>query len=72
MHAATHAALAPAGTWRCLHSKNSVEHSRALPPHACVHTGALLVIYELLLINVEDADFRDLLFDYRVTQPGIM
>ncbi|KIZ03470.1 hypothetical protein MNEG_4490 [Monoraphidium neglectum] len=35
-------------------------------------TGALLVMYELLLINVEDQDFRDMLFDYRVTQPGIM
>jgi hypothetical protein len=35
-------------------------------------TGALLVAYELAVINVEDRDFRDLLFDYRVTQPGIM
>jgi hypothetical protein len=24
------------------------------------------------MINVEDTDFRDMLFDYRVTQPGIM
>lgn len=25
-----------------------------------------------MILNVEDADFRDLLFDYRAAQPGIM
>jgi hypothetical protein len=27
---------------------------------------------QLVILNVEDADFRDMLFDYRVTQPGTM
>ncbi|GBF93573.1 hypothetical protein Rsub_06293 [Raphidocelis subcapitata] len=35
-------------------------------------TGALLVLYELLFLNVEDRDFRDMLHDYRTTQPGVM
>lgn len=26
---------------------------------------------QLLIINVEDQDFRDMLFDYRVTRPGV-
>ncbi|KAF6257202.1 hypothetical protein COO60DRAFT_1640125 [Scenedesmus sp. NREL 46B-D3] len=34
-------------------------------------TAGLLVIYELLVINVEDQDFRDMLFDYRITREGI-
>eukprot|EP00775_Hariotina_reticulata_P008415 gene8415-8599_t len=34
-------------------------------------TAGLLVTYELLVLNVEDQDFRDLLFDYRITRPGI-
>ncbi|WIA23663.1 hypothetical protein OEZ85_000364 [Tetradesmus obliquus] len=34
-------------------------------------TAGLLVLYELLVINVEDQDFRDMLFDYRITRPGI-
>eukprot|EP00879_Flechtneria_rotunda_P023539 GHRR01024902.1.p1 GENE.GHRR01024902.1~~GHRR01024902.1.p1 ORF type:complete len:440 (+),score=108.58 GHRR01024902.1:99-1418(+) len=34
-------------------------------------TAGLLVLYELIIINVEDQDFRDMLLDYRITQPGI-
>eukprot|EP00877_Chromochloris_zofingiensis_P005182 jgi/Chrzof1/14665/Cz09g11100.t1 len=34
-------------------------------------TGGLLVLYELMILNVEDQDFRDMLFDYRTTQPGV-
>lgn len=30
------------------------------------HAGAL----QLLIINVEDQDFRDMLFDYRITRAG--
>jgi hypothetical protein len=28
-------------------------------------------LLQLLVINVEDQDFRDMLFDYRITRPGI-
>jgi len=33
--------------------------------------GGLLVTYELLVLNVEDGDFRDMLYDYRITSFGI-
>jgi hypothetical protein len=29
------------------------------------------LLLQLLVINVEDQDFRDLLFDYRITRAGI-
>ncbi|KAI8474168.1 MAG: hypothetical protein J3K34DRAFT_496058 [Monoraphidium minutum] len=53
------------------------EGFRRLQGWACVSalaflTGGLLVLYELVVINVEDRDFRDMLFDYRSTQPGVM
>lgn len=37
------------------------------------HTGAtyLVLLLQLLVINVEDQDFRDMLFDYRITREGI-
>eukprot|EP00878_Enallax_costatus_P031640 GHUV01034609.1.p1 GENE.GHUV01034609.1~~GHUV01034609.1.p1 ORF type:complete len:145 (+),score=5.88 GHUV01034609.1:255-689(+) len=34
-------------------------------------TAGLLVLYELLMINVEDQDFRDMLLDYRLTYDGV-
>lgn len=33
-------------------------------------TGLVSVLYELLMYNVQDRDFRDLLFDHRVTHAG--
>lgn len=35
-------------------------------------TGLVSVLYELLVYNVRDRDFRDILFDHRVTHSGRM
>lgn len=37
---------------------------------AVLSTGLVSVLYELLMCNVQDRDFRDILFDHRVTHAG--
>lgn len=41
--------------------------------HSTSNTYAALALHvlQLLILNVEDQDFRDLLFDYRITRGGI-
>lgn len=33
-------------------------------------TGLLSVLYELMMYNIVDRDFRDILFDHRITYAG--
>lgn len=39
---------------------------------ACAHAHTPPAYLQLVILNVEDKDFRDMLFDYRATQPGVM
>jgi hypothetical protein len=44
------------------------------PPAGCAvaHAPARRPSAQLVVLNVEDRDFRDMLHDYRTTQPGVM
>lgn len=35
------------------------------------HVTIPALLLQLMILNVEDQDFRDMLFDYRTTQPGV-
>lgn len=41
-----------------------------MPPNTHGH-AVLAPLLQLLVINVEDQDFRDMLFDYRITRGGV-